>query len=452
MTAHLTEEQLRRLVQDPPRQEDFSSLVQHLLDLCPDCTAAARRWDDEEAAEGDSSASDATAIAAYEAVFDRLFSGVAHTGQELARERLTAAHRWIELWKEPQTRRLALVASRPQFQTLGVYERALETARLWRHQPAISQDAALLAVSIAEHLDPGRHGRRWIANLRGAAFAELGNVQRIFGDFRGALESFTRARQILATGTGDPLESANTLNLEASLMRDLGRFEDSIHLLDQAFAIYELLEDSHQAGRTLLMKATAHGLSEPLEGIAMLERSMTMIDVSREPFLGLAARHNLADFLCEAGRPWEALSLLQATGPLYYQFGENRVALRRQWVEGKIALGLGERETARGLLEDAGRGFLEAGLHHEFVLCSLTLAETHFLLGHWQQAVELASQVLELLTAWGMHDDGLAVWLLLRKAFQERRDVRRTSFRKIAAYTYRSWNVPTKLPELALFE
>lgn len=447
MTAHLTEEQLRRLVQDQPRQEDFNSLVQHLLALCPDCTAAARRWDDgEEAAEAEGD------IAAYEAVFDRLFSAVAHSGQELARERLTAAHRWIELWKEPQTRRLALVSSRAQFQTLGIYERALETARLWRHQPTISQDAALLAVSIAEHLDPRQHGRRWIADLRGAAFAELGNVQRIFGDFRGALESFTRARLILASGTGDPLESANTLNLEASLMRDLGRFEESIHLLDQALAIYELLEDSHQAGRTLLMKATAHGLSEPLEGIAMLERSMAMIDVAREPFLGLAARHNLADFLCEAGRPWEALNLIQSAGPLYYQFGENRVSLRRQWVEGKIALGLGEHETARGLLEDAGQGFLEAGLNHEFVLSSITLAETLFLLGHWQKAVELASQVLELLTAWGMHDDGLAVWLLLRKAFQERRAVQRASFRKIAVYTYRSWNVPAQPPELALFE
>ena len=80
----------------------------------------------------------------------------------------------------------------------------------------------------------------------------------------------------------------------------------------------------------------------------------------REPHTVLAARHNLAIFLQEAGRAREALVVL-APRPLALRRSSAIAATsyRLRWLEGSLARDIGEFRLAEEAFEEAYRGFIE---------------------------------------------------------------------------------------------
>jgi hypothetical protein len=59
------------------------------------------------------------------------------------------------------------------------------------------------------------------------------------------------------------------------------------------------------------------GYVDPGQGIGHLEQALELINPVREPRLALCAEHCLAELLCDAGRPDEALAILDRVRPLY---------------------------------------------------------------------------------------------------------------------------------------
>jgi hypothetical protein len=64
----------------------------------------------------------------------------------------------------------------------------------------------------------------------------------------------------------------------------------------------------------------------------------------------LRAEHHIAEFLCMADRPQEALAIMDRARPLYRQFEEEVVQLRLHWLQGQIARGLGKVAEAVEIL------------------------------------------------------------------------------------------------------
>src|SRR6476661_3863540 len=188
-----------------------------------------------------------------------------------------------------------------------------------------------------------------MADLKAAAWAALGNAQRIASDFEGSRRSFNEAWRNLESGTGDPTEEANLMSLEASYMRDIGEFEIAESTLEEALQLYRKTQDTHHQGRILFKMGDAIGYVNPERGIAHIERAVALIDASREPRLELCAQHDLAFFLTESGRPEEALAVLERARPLYRQFQDDLTQLRMHWVEGKIAFRLKEYDEAESI-------------------------------------------------------------------------------------------------------
>jgi len=122
--------------------------------------------------------------------------------------------------------RFAVVENDTRYQNWGLYVRLLEASRLYmRTEPAEAVDIVRLAIVVAEHLDPEVVGAKRVADLRAAAWADLGNVKRLASDFEGSRRAFNEAWRISEEGTGEPVEAAYILSSNPRNMRDMGEFE-----------------------------------------------------------------------------------------------------------------------------------------------------------------------------------------------------------------------------------
>ncbi len=69
------------------------------------------------------------------------------------------------------------------------------------------------------------------------------------------------------------------------------------------------------------------------------------------------------------------------------------------------------------------------------------LAEVQIARGHDAEAVYLVHQIYPLLQSWGMHTEGLALWLLFQESLAGGR-IREDTFRRMAEYVRRAWFRP----------
>lgn len=445
---HASREMMQRFFRSELSRRDTQQIVRHLLARCPECLDVAQEVGHAEGFTyegGDfQSALAHEDPGRYHETFLRILRSTDELEAELARQRLRGIGLWASLEKHPQGRRLLMIHNDPRLQTWGLYERLLEKCReTGFHNPSEAVDIAHLALAVVEELDFGHYGEERMADFRAAALASLGNAQRLASDFAGAETSFRQARETLSQGTGDPLEKANLVSLEASLLKDLGEFEQAVRLMDQAIAVYRELNDPHLEGRTLLKQAATIGFVEPARGVELAEAGLALIDSLREPRLELCGRHALAQFLTEAGQPHEALTMLEMSRPLYAQFQDTWTCTRLHWLEGKIARSLGDLAEAEETLQRLWLDLQEPSYAHELTLLSLDLAEIYVARGKHDDAAQLVAEFLPMLKSWGMHTEGLAMWLLLQKAVQTR-SAHAATFRSMTEYMYRAWCRPLR--------
>ncbi|HEX6902238.1 MAG TPA: tetratricopeptide repeat protein [Thermoanaerobaculia bacterium] len=443
---HVSRELMQRFFRSELSRKDTHEVVRHLMRQCAACLSVAVEVGAEEGfiyQEGDfQSALFPENAERYNAVFLRLLGSVEETRLEIARERLRGIGLWHTLERYAQDRRLEMIREEPRFHLWGLYDRLLEKCRdMGFRAPTQAADIARLALAVVDTLDPSRYGAERMADFRAGALGVLGNSLRLGSDFAGAESAFRQAREELTQGTGDPLEEAGLLSLRASLLKDLGEFERAVAILNEALEIYRSLNDTHLEGRTLLKQAATLGFTDPERAIELAQDGLALIDALREPRLELTGRQTLALFLNDAGRPQEALAMLEDSRPLYAQFRDPWTRTRLHWLEGKIARGLGDLAEAEEIFKRLWYDLQEPSYAHELTLLSIDLAEVYVARGKHEEAMELAEDLMPLLEGWGMHAEGLAMWLLMERAIQERQ-AEGALFRRMAEYIHRAWFRP----------
>jgi hypothetical protein len=70
--------------------------------------------------------------------------------------------------------------------------------------------------------------------------------------------------------------------------------------------------DVHLEGKTLIQMAHTVGYVNPEKALGYIRRALELMSPVREPRLELCAQHALAEFLTAAGRPQDALCVLDA--------------------------------------------------------------------------------------------------------------------------------------------
>ncbi|HYN20486.1 MAG TPA: hypothetical protein VE078_05970, partial [Thermoanaerobaculia bacterium] len=278
---------------------------------------------------------------------------------------------------------------------------------------------AELAARSAEDLDPETYGAEQVADLQARAWAEVANAHRVIGDHPKADQMMAVAVDCRARGTGDPRLLARLSDLAASLACAQRRFDEAFRLLDIAYTIYLKLGDTHSAGRILIARGLYAGYTgEPLEGIRYLVHGLNTIDRSRDPKLAFQALHNILLLRVDLGEYREARKTMRQMRPLYERYLSDLEWTKVRWMEGKIAVGLGELDQAETAFRQASEKFDRAGLGYRAALVSLDLVGVWLHQGRNAEIRQLVAELLATFRAVGVEREALAGVLLLRDAVE----------------------------------
>lgn len=336
----------------------------------------------------------------------------------LDRERAEAPSLFDELARHRPEQQTLLLGNDSRFRTWGLLEKLLEESQARRLASRTdSERLARLALRLAERLDPGYYGESRLGDLRARAWSYIAEIRRLRSDFAGAGEAFDRAHDHLRTGTGDALERALVLDLEASLRRCERRLPEAKRLLRQAIEAFLENGEEQRACLSLVQLAIAHRCEgHPVRALSLLQEAQRQIDGAAEPRLLLSIRHHLIQTLVSAGRLMEARGLLLKCRPLYRQYPDPWTQSHLRWLRGQVALGFTETAEAEAELLGARQGFLAQESRYEASQVALDLAGLYARQDRAAELRQTAGAALEIFRALALAAEIRAAESFVRQA------------------------------------
>lgn len=332
---------------------------------------------------------------------------------QTARE--NAPQLWRVLEKRDPAKWRMLVRGTQTYQDWALCELVChESLRRAGDQPAEALQLAQLAVWIAECV-PGL--KDWQDQVKGFAWAHLGNSQRASGKLLLAAETSARADEFWEAGTRvHPviLNPGRMLSLKASLRFDQGLLAEALDCLEQARSAggsSERVKIELQAGRVL------EELGRFTEALTVLDGVAEEVTASGDIGLAFAWRFNRASCLCQAGRVEEAAPLLfeaQALGQRLHLKLHNKMRLR--WLEGRLAAAAGRHEEAVVALQEVSSKFAGQLDATDTALATLELSEVLLRLGRVREVRQRAKELVPLFGRLGLTREGLATCHLFCQA------------------------------------
>ncbi len=414
MRVHPSDDLLRRLVEGT-QASLLRQVLRHLLE-CRRCRERLRRILDGEA-DGPARVL-AYPSGDYRPILDRVIEQAERAGLPLRREQAEAPLLLGELLLRPESERRRRLAEDSRFASwplaVLILDRSLEASR---EDPEYGEGLAELGLAVVDALERTDIAPNLIADLRARGLAYLANARRMRSDLAGADQAIARARAEIARGTGDPVERARLLDLEASLRLEQRRLAEAARLLRRAIAAYRGAEETRSAGKALTKLAEVQRTAgRPEEAVALLREAAEELDPERDRRLLLCARHNLATALVDLDQAMEARRVFRQARALYQRFPDPWTQRRRLWLAGKIDLGLGQLEAAEKRLERARRGFLEQEIVYDAALVSLDLAAVYARQARAEDLRRLAREMLPVFNARGVHGEARRALGLFQQA------------------------------------
>jgi tetratricopeptide (TPR) repeat protein len=425
---HPTTEDFERFLQCSPRPSNpgnNASVVRHLLKDCTVCTRTLRELRESRAvlsrllevpllspvSEGFQPARTYN----YEWAFARM---------ERARASFLApgpAHglpeRLAELASLPEGEQIRRVSLGGRFADPELIQCLIDRSHDARYQsPRKMLHLARLAHLASEACTTGAAGGDAVlADLQAQAWASLGNAQRVCGNLPEAEEAFVTSCRRAEHGSGSPRLLARVHLQVGALRMFQRRFEEALALVERAE------KNSRESGErpllaiALVQKATILVYSGEAEAAADLFRqAIPLIDREEDPYLFLAAHHNLAFCYINLDQPDEALALFVEIRPLYQECKDPLILLRATWQEGQLLREIGHLHSAKAALIRAREGFTEQGLAYETAAVCLDLADVYSKLGKTDELRQTIAEAMPIFRSLRLGREVLASLLRLQ--------------------------------------
>lgn len=388
-------------------------VVKHLLLGCPDCSATVEP--DAEALLPGRTLRPPSDGAEYEPAIDKAFATAQRhwyalqNGRRLAESDLALPEELPAPWvgREGEERCHALLKA---------------SWKLRYNAPAAMVALATLATAEAEQAAAGRLDDPALVDLLAKSWAELGNAHRVTNNLQDAELALRRATLCLGEGSGDPRLRARVLDRASSLLTDQRRFKEAGQLLDEVYAIHQTLDDPHMAGRALISKGTSHSYAgECGQGVRLIAAGLRLIEPRTDPSLVFSAIHTLIDLTVRQERFAEARRLLHLSRRLYAEHAGSLNLLKRRWLEGTIAAGLGDLANAETDLLAVRKGFALQRMPHTAAIASLDLATLYLRQGRTRETRRLVEETLATFQALSIRREAIAALLVLNRALERER-------------------------------
>lgn len=337
---------------------------------------------------------------------------------QLDHERKEAGRLWREIRDLDAAARRELVWEDSRFQSWGFFELLVDRSRsAVLEEPRKAEEMLRLALDVTEHLEPARYGPGSIESAKARAWASLGNALRVLADFRQAEQAFRQAETHLAAGWLDPLDEALLLEYKASLRRAQRRFGEALEMLDCAISLYREVNEPHGQGRATMAKGLVLRYSGDADAAsAWFRDSLFLLDGDEEPRLLALSQSNLIGCLLDTGRVQEAAALIPESRKLMEQVGKRSDFLRLRWLEGTIAVTLGQAAAAESIFLELIDAFTEDRLAYDVALVCLELSAVYARQGRTTDVKRLASEMLPIFQSCEVHREALAALIVFQKA------------------------------------
>ncbi len=343
----------------------------------------------------------------YDDVLDKVFGGLPGLERHLRVQEAQA--RKILAWFESEDE-VKVAAELPSH--FGMYARFLALLeRSWaiRHDnPQRMLLLAGLAYRVSIRLKARRYGCKQTFDFQCRAQAAVANALRVAQRLDEAAAAMGRARELFELGTRDLSLEIFLLEREAPLDVARRRFHEAAARLKKVYRGYRSLGDKHLAGKALVqLGICATYAGHPEEALAILRRSLALIEDSRDPDLAFAAMQTQVWILCDCGRFREAERQLFELRPLQTHQGGRINQLKLRWLEGRVDAGLERLERAERTFLEVRDGMTAAGRAYDAALASLDLAGVLLGRGNTRQAREVMTTAYEVFLALGVNREAL---------------------------------------------
>ena len=358
----------------------------------------------------------------------------------LQEERAKAAARWARIAELDEKKRLASVEKRRGVRNYGLAAYVLDEAEALaaRGKGEKATELVRLADAIGASLPTRLYGAGPLADLRLRQHTLLATIKRRALDFVGALEALAKAEHFRDRGV-DPAERARYFRDRASLLTDLGEFEEAAKSAGHAASIYAGMLDLPNRGKASGQEALAVSLFEPQSALALAEAAIPLLVT--EPKSLLLAALTKGYCLAKLGQTREAAALLASQRELIRQAATVEIDLWFKYIEALILKAKGQVDDADVLLRLVAHGFREEGDILAMLIQHLERIRIKAETGRWKSAVNIAVCLTPELASLGLRNDLLGMWANLQDALAQRHDV----VNEIEDFFRRHWIAPRRL-------
>ncbi|HEX5716379.1 MAG TPA: hypothetical protein VF179_09480 [Thermoanaerobaculia bacterium] len=353
----------------------------------------------------------------YDGPIGRAFARVLGWKGERERERAESGRKVSEL---VGAARVGVLPEAEGFWTWGLCEVLLERSWSLRHEdPKQMLRLAGLATEAADRLDPEKYGAPETLDLRARAWGEYANACRVSDDLVQAEGAIGRALELRKQGSGSEQLRARLAELTAGILSHQRQFPAAFQALDLAFTIHRKLGDPESAARVLVKRGIYTGRSgDPEQGIQILAQALRQIDENQDPKLRFLVLHNILLFRVERGEFRAASLQLFEMRPLYARHAGAVDLVKLRWIEGRIAVGLGEWDKAERAFRQVRGEFEERGQIYHSAVLGLELAAVWMRQGKTEAVRNLVTETLEVFRSRYVARESIAALLMLRDALE----------------------------------
>ncbi len=352
--AHESLEGLRRLFAGHGAPGETDRVAAHLLGCRPCWLLAAR------------------ALAAHKASGSVVLHGRLRAIADLHEMEQARLEQWLEAqaaWAD--LRLLGTKARRDKVRltrslhTLAFLEVLLDEAA--KGTPAESEEAFSLAFLVAAQLPTPTFSAELKNDLCADCCAEVGNARRRRAKWPAARDALKKAAHYVEKGKKDGVMQGKVLWRTAQLESDLGNLEEARRLLYRTIEFFEAASQAFWKSTALAQLAYLLLDTEPAESLRVIEQCLSLIP-PENPRLVVFAESIKIDCLMALGAPDEALLRFYGLKPLYEQFREPFIQLRRRFTAARLLEHLGRPRKAERLFEEVIAADLEHGLVKDYFL------------------------------------------------------------------------------------
>ena len=281
--------------------------------------------------------------------------------------------------------------------------------------------SAKLGLDLALRCTPERCGSlARLKDCQGLAWIQYATALRVGSQVRESEEAGERSLLCLNEGTGDPVLRLTVYRHIATIHQFHRRFDQAIEFLREAGSIARQIGDSHALATTLVQEAIATLYAGEAEAaVRLINQAIPLIDQEVDPYLLLAACHNLVRCFIDLDRPEQALAIYSEIRDLYKDLREDMISLRASWQEGQLLRDLGHPVAAETALLRARDGFLQRGVMFDSALVSLDLTALYIRMGRTTDVRQTVEATVPVFRALGIEREELAALLQLQQVAEQ---------------------------------